>query len=94
MKVTMKVTKTLRWNKDSIIQPSLIEYNMNWRATNYNKESRDMAVRLWQQAVLMPYLTGRELLNIVTGKWKVNVVDLPKDTHYKIEFYEEEGEEE
>ena len=92
--IKMKVTKTIRWNKDSMIQPSLIEYNMNWRARDWEKDTQDMAVRLWQQAILMPYLTGKELLNIVSGKWKVNIIDAPKDTHYKIEFYEEEGEEE
>ena len=92
--IKMKVKKTLRWNKDSIVQPSLIEYNMKWRAKDWNKDIQDMAIRIWQQIVLMPYLTGEELLNIVSGKWKVNIIDAPKDTHYKIEFYEEEGEEE
>ena len=90
----MKVKKTLRWNKDSMVQPSLIEYNMNWRTRDWDKDTQDMAVRLWQQAVLMPYLTGKELLNIVSGKWKVNIIDEPKDKHYRIEFYEEEGDEE
>ena len=90
----MKVKKTLRWNKDSIVQPSLIEYNMKWRAKDWNKDIQDMAIRIWQQIVLMPYLTGEELLNIVSGKWKYNIIDLPKHKHYKIEFYEEEGEEE
>ncbi len=94
MKVTMKVTKTLRWNKDSFVQPSMIEYNMGWQARNWEKGTQDMAVRLWQQAVLMPHLTGRELLNIATGRWTVNIIDTPNDTHYTVEFQEEVGEEE
>lgn len=88
-----RVVKKMTWSKDSMIHPNMIEYNMNWRATDWQKDTQDMAVRLWQQAVLMPNLRGDELIALATGKWVVNITDY--DSHFHmVEFIEIQEEEE
>ena len=88
-----RVVKYLTWAKDSFVHPSMIEYNMNWRASDWQKDAQDLAVRLWQMTVLLPKLSGEELLAIVTGKWVVNITDYDDDFHM-IEFIEVQEEEE
>tara|TARA_R100000329_G_scaffold135100_1_gene115344 strand:+ start:585 stop:938 length:354 start_codon:yes stop_codon:yes gene_type:complete len=93
MNMKYKTHRTLIWPKNSFIHPNMIEYNNNWLARNWNEETQNIAVCLWQQAVMMPNVPAGELLNIVEGKWKVIINDGDSEAH-EVLFVEEEGEEE
>ena len=77
--------KTITWRKASFIHPNLININNRWTLSEWSEETHDIAMRVYQQAILLPNLTGKELLALVENKYDVTI-DESDDENYTVSF--------
>jgi hypothetical protein len=80
------------WEKKGIVHPNFVAVQMESRASDWNKEFKNKAVRVKILASCFPHFTGLQLLDISEGHYEFTWHE--RDGHYDMAFTLKDGEEE
>tara|TARA_R100000808_G_scaffold10990_1_gene28719 strand:+ start:14031 stop:14309 length:279 start_codon:yes stop_codon:yes gene_type:complete len=92
MAIEMENEITVAWDSNGFIHPNFVATQMESRASDWNKEFKNKAVRVKILASCFPHFTGRQLLDISEGHYEFSWEEV--DGQYNMAFTLKDGEEE
>ena len=92
MTIEMENEITVAWDSNGFVHPNFVAMQMESRASDWNKEFKNKAVRVKILAACFPHFTGRQLLDISEGHYEFSWKE--EDGQYDMAFTLKDGEEE